>query len=453
MDLQRFLEQDVPECYFSMAVIQAATDYYLFYESWAGEPKEDGVRSHSLDELPFADDFAARTSELVNSFYTGAATDNKAFSDKAFALREEIKSRALSIATYTDVMRMYEFLLNRLKPVDASSLKPIDNDIASRDVLSAIFKTGDNAVINDNIRTAVRELPLRMTKARFFDILENSLRKYIDTDASSLEREIYMLRSSAGIYERGEVPLKEVDDAIAYFEELDLSEMTDETYEAAAGHLLNCMKLLTDIGEVLQSLEHIVNLLCVLAITADRVEDEFYDDATGMRVLTDEAYQGLISGVAGEMSEEALSCFGALEGRFESLGDKLSRIQAKVATAYKGNLEVDTPAVLAELDKCERLFSPSVFADLEDEETSTLSEKDVLDSFNKLKNELSGCFTKDSKPVVRARMAAILSQLPVFFDSRTEVMNYVRESLEGCRDLYTKMVSVRLLLDAINNPE
>lgn len=452
MDLKRFLEQDVPECYFSMAVIQAATDYYIFYEAWAGEPKEDDVRSHTLDELLIAKPLADRTSELVNNFYSGSVTDFKAFSDEVFSLRNEIKTKAMAIATYTDVFRLYEFLLNRLKPVDPSTLKALDNDMAARDILSAIFKTGDNGVINDNIRSAVHELPLRMTKSRFFDIIEDTLRKYIDTDSTSLEREIYMLRSSAGIYERAEEPVNELEDTVSYFESLDLSSMTEERYDEAATALTNAMRLLTDLGEVLQSLEHIVNLLCILAITCEHVEDGFVNDATGMRVLTDEAYEGLKNNISNEMSQSALECFGALEGRFEFLAEKLSKIQTKVATAYKGNLELETPEILGDLDKCERLFSPSVFADLEDSEAKKLTQDDVTASFTKLKNELSSKFAQDSKNVVRARMAAVLSQLPVFFDSRTEVMNYVRDSLESCHDVYEKLVSVRILLDTINNP-
>lgn len=452
MDLKRFLEQDVPECYFSMAVIQAATDYYIFYETWAGEPKEDDARKHTLAELQIADALVERTSELLNRFYTGEIDDVNAFSEKAFALRDEIKQKALSIATYTDVFRLYEFLINRAKPVDPASLKPVDNDMAARDILSAIFKTGDNPVINDNIRNAVQQLPLRMTKSKFFDILEDSLRKYIDGDSSSLEREIYMLRSSAGIYERDGGLVPELESAVNFLENIDFAAMTEAVYDDASNRLVEVMSLMSDLGEVLQSLEHIVNLLCVIAITLDKVEASFIDDATGMRVLTDEAYAGLSSDCASEMSAKALDCFSALEGRFEFLAEKLSHIQSKVASAYKGNLELETPAVLAELDKCERLLSPSVFADLVDDETTVLTQEDIIGSFNKLKAELAEQFSKDTKNVYRARMAAVLSQLPVFFNSRTEVMNYVRDSLESCHDAYEKMVSVRLLLDLINNP-
>ena len=45
----------------------------------------------------------------------------------------------------------------------------------------------------------------------------------------------------------------------------------------------------------------------------------------------------------------------------------------------------------------------------------------------------------------RAVMAAVLRELPVFFNNHTEVMNYVRNALDGCRDEKEKKISVDLL--------
>ena len=45
----------------------------------------------------------------------------------------------------------------------------------------------------------------------------------------------------------------------------------------------------------------------------------------------------------------------------------------------------------------------------------------------------------------RAVMAAVLRELPVYFNNHTEVMNYVRNSLDGCRDEQEKRISLELL--------
>lgn len=453
MDLKRFLEEDVPDCYFSMAVIQASINHYLLYEAWAGEPESEDVRSHRLEELPSAKDIVNRLNDLMDATYHEDIEDPESLKEKVLALREDIKQTAMGVATYTDAFRLYEYLLNRVKPDDLSDLKPFNNDAVARDVLSAVFNSKDNAVINDNIKTCVSNLPLRITKTKFFDIVESVFNKYTETDSSSLEREIYMLRSSAGIYERRKDLFPELEDKLERFEQISFAEMNDNSYNKAMDLLKDTVSVLTDLSELMQVSEQVVNLMAVMLTMYSRVSADFKKDIAGLRVLTDEALEGFRTNCRKEMSPEALGCFEAMEGKFEPLVEKLSRIQAKVATAYKGNLELETPEILGELDTCERLLSGSVFADLKDEESHALTPSEVAEGFRAFKEEMSLCLQNDDRLLQRARMAAVLGQLPVFFDSRTEVMNYVRDSFDGCRDTYEKMVSARLILDSINHSD
>ena len=57
--------------------------------------------------------------------------------------------------------------------------------------------------------------------------------------------------------------------------------------------------------------------------------------------------------------------------------------------------------------------------------------KEVLEEGSRLRN--------------RAVMAAVLKELPVYFNNHTEVMNYVRNSLASCRDEKEKKISIELL--------
>lgn len=453
MDLNRFLEEDVPDCYFSMAVIQAAINHYLLYEAWAGEPEADDVRSHRLEELPKAGSIVDRLNSFMDAAYHDDLVDTESMKESIISLREEVKQTAMSVATYTDCFRLYEYLLNRVKPQTDAEYKTFNNDAVARDVLSAIFKSGDNAVINDNIKTCISNLPLRMTKNKFFDIIEGVFNRYIDTDSSALDREVYMLRSSAGIYERQGQDFPELEERLHKFSECDYSDMSEETYHNMTELLADTVSILTDISELLQVSEQIINLLVVMLAMYPRVSPDFRKDIVGLRVLTDEALAGFRENIKYPMSPEALGCFEAMEGKFEPLVEKLSRIQAKVATAYKGNLELEAPEILSELDLCERLLSGSVFADLTDEDSHALSADEVKSKFNVFKDELASVLAGDDRSMLRARMSAVLGQLPVFFDSRTEVMNYVRDSLDGCRDVYEKMVSTRLIMDTINHTD
>ena len=125
----------------------------------------------------------------------------------------------------------------------------------------------------------------------------------------------------------------------------------------------------------------------------------------------------------------------------------MQKYQTRAAKQNLDGSDTDVRPLLETFDSCEKLMSPSVFADLKDEASHELAEVEVQGRFEEIKSELSEAFGSDMKLMQRARMAAILSQLPVFFNSRTDVMNYVRDSLDGCRDTYEKMVAVKLILD------
>lgn len=449
MDINRFVNEDVPECYYSISIVQAAVNYYMLYESWAGEEEGEKLHECELKDIPGALTLINDLVKLVEECFEGDCDDPDDLKNRLLEFRESIKQKATGVATYSDLFKIYEYILNRTKPVEKSSLKAFNNDAEARDVLSAVFSSGENSVINENIRLAVGQLPMRITKARFFDIIDNSLKKYIDADKVSFDRLIYMLKSSAGIYERDAKLYPVLEEKLKILEQTDSSKFTDESFEEAEKLLNEAVGILTSMSELYQSVEQVVNLLCVIMLTYPYVSEEERINIIAMKVLTDEANEGFRRGNRQEMSPGALGCLEALEGKFEPAAEKLQKIQSRVVAACKADTDIKDSETVRRLDMCERLVSPSVFADLTDEDETPAGAEYVEQSFNGLKKEFEAAFEKGGRMLNRARMAAALAELPVFFVSRTDVMNYVRESLESCHDVYEKMVSVRLVLDEI----
>ena len=106
--------------------------------------------------------------------------------------------------------------------------------------------------------------------------------------------------------------------------------------------------------------------------------------------------------------------------------------------------ELMLSVIYSRLLTVQRLNSSSAYASLEEdqpvEEAGYLQK--VKDAFLiDIKNALEN----GSRVQNRAVMAAVLRELPVFFNNHTEVMNYVRNALEGCRDEKEKKISVDLL--------
>ena len=448
-----YLEKDVPECYYLISMVMGAIDYYMFFESWAGRPAEGDPRHHMLGELPHGDEIVGELSDIVKKVYIDGISKNEIseISGKIFDFREKVKELAVELIAYSDRFKLCEYAINRIKPVDKSTLKTFNNDAAARDVLSAVFSSGENAQINENIKLAVSQLPLRMTKSRFFDLLENSLKKYIGTDSLSLERELYMIRTTAGLRDLSAELFPELDRLLSELENADPDNVDEVSYPVLEGRLVEAVGIITDMSELLQSAETIVNRMAVMVMCSANVETVFEKETAHVKVLVTEAYEGLKNPSDKEMSDDVLKSLQMLEGVFEPVMDRLQRYQNRAAKQLAAENDADVKPLLETFDHCERLMSPSVFADLDDKASHELTEKEVLECIEDIRNELSEAFGTDKKIMQRSRMSAVLSQLPVFFDSRTDVMNYVRDSLDGCRDTYEKMVAVRLILDTVKS--
>ena len=70
------------------------------------------------------------------------------------------------------------------------------------------------------------------------------------------------------------------------------------------------------------------------------------------------------------------------------------------------------------------------------------------EEFKKLCDKMNESFKNGDRALNRARMAAVLGVLPVFFNSKTEVMNYVRESLMNCSNSHEKNVAISNILSS-----
>ena len=69
----------------------------------------------------------------------------------------------------------------------------------------------------------------------------------------------------------------------------------------------------------------------------------------------------------------------------------------------------------------------------------------IEEKYGQLEKQLTDLFDRSEKPVNRAVMAHILSELPVFFGNVEEIKNYVYRSLNACTDLAEKAAVVQIL--------
>ena len=148
--------------------------------------------------------------------------------------------------------------------------------------------------------------------------------------------------------------------------------------------------------------------------------------------------------------EDSNAAFAHTEGVLEDL---LLELQKNQGVLEEIAPQIEKPAQSMMLGKqlsclmiSNVLLKDSLFIPLEKKESEGQSERQDLDQLSKdLCEKLLGAWSAQPRNLNRAMLAAVLAELPVFFGSQNDVMDYVRSSLAGCHDLAEKIGSVRLM--------
>ncbi|MCR4993205.1 MAG: hypothetical protein K6A45_09190 [Lachnospiraceae bacterium] len=400
-----FYFKELENTYFELAFTELALDYYCF--------KERDLEKPVTEEYTQALGFRTGLEALVEKSFSDYASLEET-GKKADALKTEIRDEVEKLVKIIDRLELDKYVSER-EAKEGESFDYPDDDEAAKIVLRSIFAVNDNAIINERIKNAVYELPVRMTKVRFFDIIKNGMKLYIGSDCDILDRFVYMLESSTGI--SGDEVLKSME------EKPDLEKIR-ERYE------------------YLNDLAGICNYICVIGGTDEKVRAEKKEDVEKLIELIK-----LSSSLNGDNAADAEKILGSLEGKLEDMSQKVPALEAKLA-GYIESEEGELSEKAVMLERMRRLMSSSLYADLDTEVPEEADEKAVEQAFEGLKGKLETCFSADGRTLNRARMAAALSSLPVFFNSRTEVMNYVREALSSCSNNHEKNIAVSNILSS-----
>lgn len=109
------------------------------------------------------------------------------------------------LTSYTDAFEMYEYILNRkeysyqenMTDDLQAELDGIDVSEFADEIFRFVFADSDKVAINSKLQSLIGQLPIRMTKNRFYDILGDTLDIYNGVEKESLDQFIDMVESTA----------------------------------------------------------------------------------------------------------------------------------------------------------------------------------------------------------------------------------------------------------------
>ena len=431
----RLIKKQMTAAY-QYSYVRLVLNYYTLLETVA----EEAPQTQQMT------DYLKRLNSLIGECISG----NEANED-LFALRKDMTHEVEVLTSYADCFQIFEYILNRMeRKFISSSNANVGDEAFLKRLMEFITDTSDSAVMNGRIKQIIGQLPVRLTKQKFYSLLMEGLSVYLGSPRENLRDMMYTLRteSMVSLPEGMDAGHKDIYEILQQFKRMNYRDMTFESYEEASAKLSYASQVLTDESGFYVMLQDVINDLCVLMFAK---QDAVID------VSEEEFYRSVISSIQVKLDQEDftvgedefLDQLTQLEGRQEAYYERYLKVEV-----LKENEESAYDADYIRSMNVDRLLSGSSFAELiieEGRETLSGEESAIVDKsyFDQQTEayiqELEELFAEAPKPVVRAVMAKVLSDLPVYFNSIDEIQEYVRGSLSSCLDHAEKETCMELL--------
>lgn len=375
-------------------------------------------------------------------------------------LRESIIGKMKILTAYTDVFQIYEYIINRLEGKYSVTRYTADNEEFASKILQYIFAEKDSATVNAKIQEVVGQLPVRMTKTRFLDLVKDSLSIYNGSDKSSVETFLYMVRTGATL-DRPEGFDSEYPALTQYkelFDKADYKNLTMDEYVDLKIALEKAVNLLEHIAEAYYTMQEVINDVYAVLLTKPyaNMPDTISTFASDMPICAKIIRELNEINVMEESLIPAKSTrlLSELEGKQERLleiRNVAESIFFDVEANQKSLLEgMMLSSATSCIDRVIKLQSNSIFVELDREPVLGVADDLYMKRTEKqLLNEMNDLLSSSSQIVSRAIMGNVLCKLPVFFNNQNEVSDYVKNSLESCKDEAEKSACIQLLQEII----
>lgn len=381
--------------------------------------------------------------------------DNEDIEKELCELRKKVTREVEILTAYTDCFQIYEYVLNRLerKFKTMRTLGQEDKRFADR-LVKFITETKEAAAMNSRIKAIIGELPVRLTKQKFYSLVMEGLSVYIGSPVESLKDMMYILETeSMTRLPEGMEEYKELYELLKQLERWNYRNMTEDGYEEALSKLDIATEELLKESSFYMDLQEMINDLYVLIITDSHVMVNISEEELCKSLILEILHK--YEKMEEPVSEEYYDRFIQLEGRQESYYERYLRCDLPPEDALLNEDPDYKKAVNVDL-----LLSGSAFVELKKEGTAGASEPEktaVVDrafleqTAGEYFKRLDQVFSNTSKPVARAVMAKTLSSLPVYFNSVDEIQAYIRGSLESCLDDAEKETCKELLEELMSD--
>nr|MCR5214213.1 hypothetical protein [Eubacterium sp.] len=399
----------------------------------------------SMDRREEIEGYIDMINLALRSVYLDRSLSDPSIIEEIKNIRDTITGKMRILTAYTDALEIYEYIVNRCEPKILDIVdEDIDIDTLAKDMYDFVFSDDDKIVINTKIQDFIGQLPVRMTKQRFYDIISNSLAIYRGGEQSALDDFVESIRDTALInFKTADLEqypqLKEIYNTLKY---TDYKNLDRKSLDAANDMITDASTIIKESVTDYLMLTEIINDTLIVLYT-DSLSSEKYmteeDEIAGQIICeiiqADDIYQA---------SDKFDKLFLKLEGVQEEDYEILSKLEVNLDDLYNVYYDMYETGTIREsfekLYKADMLTSTSLYMDIDSSTpdikvvAEEVDEIYINESKNSLIEDFDKLFEKLGKQEKRSVMAKVLAQMPVFFNSRDEILEYFKYALSSCTD-------------------
>ncbi|NLL92950.1 MAG: hypothetical protein GX225_02225 [Clostridiales bacterium] len=420
--------------YNAYSKVRLAMNYYTCYE----------MVSNKLNTKDTLSDIVTKISDIIHRGVLNTVTgdDYKDILAETESLRNQVIDIMKGLTSDADIFNLYEYILNRMEYrfKDSSHIMNEDKNALPQSLISYILSDKDNVVMNTRICEIIRELPLRMTKSKFFELLHSGLEVYKDSPKKGLDDFLYMLRtvSTIDIDKNAFILSKDIENIFNDFKNANYSDLTEEKYDELHNKLEFVVGFIqANVNDYLMIAE-LINDVYVIILSSHYVEEQPLEHNSTEKIIAT-IYEKIQSKDALEEEIELEEYFIALEGLQEKYYRQFSTNE-HVLEMILENYSLEVKILMLEeqfnsLKIISLLESGSTFIEFNNIRDESMADKAYVDEkFDELKADMEKMFKENNKLVNRAIMSHVLASLPIFFNNIDEIKTYIEDSISSCGD-------------------
>ena len=397
----------------------------------------------SLSSREEIEDYIDRIATAIRELYVEDGNVSKDTISMITEARDKITERMGILTSFTDSLEIYEYIINRKEAEFNEDKREINTQELAERMYEFVFSgdKNDKLLINSRIQEIVAQLPVRMTNARFFDIIGNSMSIYRGGEKSSVDSFKDAIRDASmlGRPEGFTTAFPEVYEIFKDFENTDYKNFTEDDFKKLSDSLMQITDIIQDYVSNFLMISEIINDLLISLYTYSFADKSYLKDAfdvsktiLGEIISAEDIYAA---------SDNFDSLFAKIEGEQENAYDEVLSLEAGFEELYDSYYEVYDDEIKNRFDilyKSDKLTSSSLYMDIDTPRSEITVVSDEADEayIEKLKSELEAELTEHFKKISRLEkrsiMAKVLSLMPVFFNSPQEIKEYFEFALNSC---------------------